>query len=77
MDSVFLHLRNQEKKANREIDISILGKIVYDIARKNIFKKYQLIKIFNNLDIAVEKKRFVFTQFNITTTENDFEKQFG
>lgn len=30
----FLHLRNQEKKANREIDISILGKIVYDIARK-------------------------------------------
>mgnify|MGYP002230488447 CR=1 FL=1 len=34
LDSVFLHLRNQEKKANREIDISILGKIVYDIARK-------------------------------------------
>lgn len=72
----YISVRDEEAKheLERAVDenkIHVVPDSVLSI--KNIFKKEQLIKIFNNLDIAVEKKRFIFTQFNITTTENDFE----
>ena len=63
--------KNELKQAVAENKIHVVPDSVLSI--KNIFKTKQLDEIFDNLNVAVVRKHFVFVQFNITTTESDFE----
>lgn len=71
----YISVRDEE--AQKELEMAFLEKeinVIPDsvLSIRNIIEKQKTEEIFGGLSLDIERKQYVFAQFNVATSENDF-----